>query len=347
MGMALCGPCLNRVLCWYTEFLAPSIADLSNPRSVVIINAQTKGEVSSQRPHIIRSYNNSKGLFPTYTTHGSIQTDSRLANELETWEVVQAAITASPYIKDTTSPLMRSQKTTNIDPLDTHFGASSNPTYIGYDELKSMYGSEGVGFIVSVGVAHRLECVSDFNEPTQVDPPIGSEDKNAVEMPIEDQLLDFYWRFSDSKGIDVGKNEWGPSALEEIQKAFDEWASDSGNDVRLRQCARELVRRRRLRKIDLTRWRQFEAKESLKDESKRWKDSFDSWARSIRPVKEMELQRSPPSFIRPRTYRKHLGDQGSAKPSVLGKEPAKPLRNESDIDESEETAEGNGKYRRS
>jgi hypothetical protein len=185
----------------------------------------------------------------------------------ETWEVARAATAAPLFFEELKT------STQGVDGRKTFsgagFGTTNNPTLVALQELQSLYGKDSVGTIVSVGTAlrreagsrgilHRIKEVFEAaNEPKIV----------AAEMARKN--LESYWRFEDTDGLDVALDEWRPNGIttrnsqigketmKKITNAFNSWVVRAETDRLIRECANELVARRRSRTADRERWKIF------------------------------------------------------------------------------------------
>jgi len=144
-------------------------------------------------------------------------------------------------------------------------GLIKNPTLEGITELEELHGIKGLGAVVSVGTS--------LNKPQADGKGIFKiahtafdriTDQNHVAENVDALELSAYWRFNDENGIGVALDEWEPNAyfskhpgaktLEKIETKFKKWALDVDNNKKLKDCAIQLVARRRARTMNAAKW---------------------------------------------------------------------------------------------
>jgi hypothetical protein len=154
---------------------------------------------------------------------------------------------------------------------DGGFGRTNNPTKQGKKELEILNIRENdgqeilgqIGVIVSVGTA-RARDQAGGRGLLRLIKKFASKATNPQDVAddLDDLDLENYWRLNDTDGIDVDLDDWSPrksgkKTLKRIRKGFLTWAANEDNQDMLKDCARELVKRRRARTTDVERWERF------------------------------------------------------------------------------------------
>jgi hypothetical protein len=196
--------------------------------------------------------------------------DQELATttELKTWEVARAATAAPLFFKG----LKRSTQEVNGPQSLSYggFGGANDTTPIALRELERLHGKDSVGTIVSVGTARpmAIQSLSILNRVREAFAKAAT-DSSIVATQLATQHLESYWRFNDSDGIDIARDEWNPNGIttrnsqigkhtmEKITHAFNVWVSRTENNRLIEKCAQELVARRRGRTANQERWKVF------------------------------------------------------------------------------------------
>lgn len=190
---------------------------------------------------------------------------------MQIWEVARAATAAPMYFKELKVPLWLDGETQKAYFTDGGFGVTNNPTQAGFKEVKALSGSEtaeNVGVIVSIGTARAKELPGKGGVRTVKRMVSSATDPNTVAGWMNDQKLDHYWRFNnDQDGLSVELDEWKPNSwftkrpghetLTTILHNFNAWAAQSENYHAIEKCAKELVKQRRARTPDRSRWQRF------------------------------------------------------------------------------------------
>jgi hypothetical protein len=237
-----------------------------------MVYTRTKGsEGSVQRTYLIRSFDHYEKKDQPSVIRSGTGTSNRYkttnygsAENIEIWEVARAATAAPMYF--TEAEKKSNDGTTKMYFSDGGFGHTNNPSKLGIDEIETLHGKGNIGIVLSVGTARAnsksggksiFKRVKGFAD-TATDPTI-------VEGLLQGR--DLYWRLNDSQGINVDLDEWKPNSLftkspgkktlKKIQREFWRWSSNKNNTNPLEECARELVRRRRKRSEDGSRWERY------------------------------------------------------------------------------------------
>jgi hypothetical protein len=186
---------------------------------------------------------------------------------MKTWEVARAA-TAAPFLFDelkTSTQGADGRKTFS----DAGFGITNNPTLVALQELQSLHGKDSVGTIVSVGTAPRREAGSRGTLHRIKESFEAATEPKIVAAEMARKNLESYWRLEDTDGLDVALDEWKPNGIttrnsqigketmKRITSAFNIWVLRTENIRLIRECAQELVARRRSRTADRERWKVF------------------------------------------------------------------------------------------
>jgi hypothetical protein len=189
-------------------------------------------------------------------------------SELEIWQVARAATAAPFYFKEIKFNQENEYGLTKVYFSDGGFGHTNNPTMLGIQEIEGMYGRNNIGVVASIGTARAdnastgksflKRVAKSFNEAT---------DPKIVAAFVAREELDFYYRFNDSKGIPLDLDDWKPNGwftqhpgcktLREIEDHFNKWVARRSVLADFKSCAEELVRRRRRRVADESRWERY------------------------------------------------------------------------------------------
>lgn len=226
-----------------------------------------------QKLYLIRSYDHEKKEEPELAPSRQRKKIGERKNfgqadALEIWQVARAATAAPLYFRpiEITRSTITGKTSTYFS--DGGFDHTNNPTEEGRHEIESLHGRDNIGMIVSIGTARGPR------EPQKngfIGTMKGLVDNATNPEVVHNQLdsLDYlsgrYWRLNDSEqGLGVELDEWKPSGrfaknagsitLEKIRTHFQRWAIDNGNARHLKNCAKELVKRRRARTEDASRW---------------------------------------------------------------------------------------------
>jgi len=152
--------------------------------------------------------------------------------------------------------------------LDGGFGPANNPSREAWQEVSSS--NEKVGIFVSIGTArgktNRFHTalrpfikagIAAVGDP---EPP-----HHDMETKSKEQKFDYY-RFNEFDGLpDLDFDEWKPSkngkhTQDKIHKAYQKLICKPEVQESFRRCALDLVRRRRLRTADESRWERYATK---------------------------------------------------------------------------------------
>lgn len=115
---------------------------------------RTKNEIGVQveTPYPIRSYNHD----PPNPRLPNDTTIYNSAERLYIYQVARAATAAPMYFKELKVTLQRGDERQKAYFTDGGFGVTNNPTQVGFNEVKSLSGSENhenVGVVLSIGTA--------------------------------------------------------------------------------------------------------------------------------------------------------------------------------------------------
>ncbi|KAF2688273.1 hypothetical protein K458DRAFT_293222 [Lentithecium fluviatile CBS 122367] len=256
--------------------LPTSLSDSSGKRikllQFVTTMQRTKGpEISADTVYLIRSYDHFQKK-----NHKSLErqdTDGPKRNwgqrsMLEIWQVARAATAAPFYFKEIKFRQENHNGCTKIYFSDGGFGHTNNPTMLGIQEIEGLHGRPNVGVVVNIGTARADGALSGrglfkrlakgFNEATN---------PKIVDAWVTRERLGFYYRFNDKDGIPVELDEWKPNGwftkhpgrdtLRDIENCFNAWIAHRKVLAQFNECARELVRRRRRRADDGSRWERY------------------------------------------------------------------------------------------
>ena len=150
---------------------------------------------------------------------------------------------------------------------DGGFNYTNNPTREGTMEIEEAYGMEHIGAVVSVGTARH-----DQRPKEKGILPILSRIKNVANMATDPEIVHRelqglseregfpYFRLNDPGALDIGLDEWEPkrdwfhktsgtTTMKTIRNAFAHWAINHRTQDLFRECAAELVERRKARRL--------------------------------------------------------------------------------------------------
>jgi hypothetical protein len=224
---------------------------------------------SSKKIHLIRSYDHDER--PDRNKFKALEiVNYTKAEQMEIWQVARAATAAPMYFTELRYQFGSNDPTESFFFSDGGFGHTNNPTLLGIQELRTLYGGEKVGVVLSVGTARKdtdpdkqgiLQRVKEgFSIAT--DPDHVAREVNRMDMP-------YYRRINDEIGLNLELDDWKPNGLltpeakrgqktlKKIESSFNEWALKPGSRRMIQQCAAELVRRRKLRTGIADRWHCF------------------------------------------------------------------------------------------
>jgi hypothetical protein len=182
--------------------------------------------------------------------------------------MVALATTAAPlYFKPLTAyddqrhkpPARRGTSTNHIEPIATYidggFGEQNNPSKEAYYEV--LTSNENIGTFVSVGTgrknADRFQA-GLINRIKAAFDVMGDTEQTDEFMKGKSEKDPFsYFRFNEAEVLaDMDFDEWKPrksgsKSIEKMTRAFSHWVIRPDVQRKLRQCADQLVRRRRFR----------------------------------------------------------------------------------------------------
>ena len=261
-------------------------------------------------PFILRSYNH----FQRGNNGNSSQEYPRNPNyaaPYEIWQVARAT-TAAPFYFDpieisglltSTNSLKRgatfgkNKRSVPHDKsiatfIDGGWGHTNNPAEEAYHEI--ITSNETIGTFASIGTGRRTtdRWKSGFKNKILglVDEATNPEisHRRVLALSKQEGKIFSYYRFNELNALpDTDFDEWQPRStgkktLNKIEDAFRKWALKGDVQADFQKCAEELVRRRRLRTADTSRWERyalgscFDCKEDKKvcpaPADKRWFD---------------------------------------------------------------------------
>ncbi|KAL9076680.1 MAG: hypothetical protein Q9157_003570 [Trypethelium eluteriae] len=198
------------------------------------------------------------------------------AQQLHIWQVARAATAAISYFEP-----LKIQIAGEGESIfeDGGFGQLNNPSVRGKAEIKNLHGPGRLDIAVSIGTARREEAggkrhswgiirslaatVTDVDGAHQVmldccKPEeenfdyfrFNAEAEHALEIPLDE------W---EPKGIKakITNQQAGTKTIQNIRNAYASWAIDPQVQQDFRDCARALVRKRRVRASKVSRWEAF------------------------------------------------------------------------------------------
>jgi hypothetical protein len=151
--------------------------------------------------------------------------------------------------------------------IDAGFSPVNNPAEEAYHEV--ITSNHPIGTFVSVGTARKVPYRSGRGFATKVKgglEALGDTEDVHSRMMKESSAVDTgfsYFRFNEPNALpDVDLDEWlprssGKRTIEKMNATFNKWAMEPAIQADFQKCAQELVRRRRLRTADASRWERF------------------------------------------------------------------------------------------
>ncbi|TAQ86448.1 hypothetical protein B7494_g5222 [Chlorociboria aeruginascens] len=236
-----------------------------------------------ESPYIFRSYDHYRRT-PFVRNPGK-------ASDYPLWEVARATTAAPLYFSPMQSYLEQeiqppkqgffqrvtsSLKATAPSPrtsipvtfIDGGFGPANNPSKEAWQEVNSS--NERVGSFVSIGTGRQK--INRFHSGLRRFikagmAAVGDPEPPHQEMRNKSEELKFgYFRFNEVDGLsDLEFDEWKPRksgkhTKTKIKNAYQTWALNPEIQESFHRCALELVRRRRLRTADESRWERYAVK---------------------------------------------------------------------------------------
>ena len=201
------------------------------------------------------------------------------AHEIEVWQVARAA-TAAPLFFEPLK-LENCRAPGHVSFTDGGYGVDNNPTFQGKREIEELHGDQSIGTIVSIGTArkemnHGNKFFAAIPRLTRkfaygMTDPEGNHVllQNEHDRQAPEAKTFSYFRLNDTAGIEVELDDWQPKhsslhkkagadTVNTISTEFAKWftRNDNKQERKLKQCATELVKRRRRRK-DTSKWEHY------------------------------------------------------------------------------------------
>ena len=187
------------------------------------------------------------------------------ANAWPIWKVAQAAI-AIPLFFETKESIALNADSTSV----IYMGASAhNPTEYGIREIETVYGPKNNGEVVSIGASQEVASLKSLRKilfGAMFGGPAPASTHRAAKRRLQTVKASYY-RFDNPKTLLMEPDEWkptrpserksGPRTLEEIKTNFTSWLKSPATHQQFQQCARELVKRRRDRLLDIAKWERY------------------------------------------------------------------------------------------
>ena len=196
------------------------------------------------------------------------------AQDFEIWEVARAATAAHWYFEPLKIDIPPLDERRQLIFTDGGFDRTNNPTLECTREVEDFYGRDSIGIVVSIGTARK-----DDRPPRRRILPIIPWTRELAQQNTDPEKVHAdvlkkstrahfpYFRLNHPGGLDIELDEWEPkgrstdaagsSTIQRMTTSFNTWALDLDNDSLLRDCATELVERRRKRIEDEDRWERF------------------------------------------------------------------------------------------
>jgi hypothetical protein len=249
---------------------------LTEDSFVFAYKLEMTGELGFNVPYIFRSYDhfrrrNSSPTSPYPRNPGQ-------ASTLHIWQVARAATAAPLYFApfvifpDGDKPQPKDFLVPPGQPvtfIGACFGDSTNPSKEAFYEVTTL--KETIGTFVSIGTGtggrsnkFSASLISRLSAGIKI---VGDHETAHLDTQSLSQEHGFgYFQLNEYGGLtDLGFDEWEPrtsgrQTRQKILLAFQKWSINPTVLDMLRRCAHELVRRRRLRARDASRWERFALK---------------------------------------------------------------------------------------
>lgn len=173
---------------------------------------------------------------------------------------------------------------------DGGFGTTNNPTMVGVEEIRGLYGpNKKLGAVVSIGTARSDKATEEEHKVAESIKAKAKRFINLATSPdVEHRNMQTYawdqgnpyYRFNPTSAnhlLDIPLDQWlprkskkkrklfgrvkevksGEHTLTEIRTRFEAYAGTIENGDAMRACAEELVQRRRRRVLDSARWERY------------------------------------------------------------------------------------------
>ena len=251
-------------------------------------NSSTEAIVLTQIPYIFRSYDQHRQGQNTELPAKFQERNRGLAHRHKIWEIARATTAApsyfAPMIIETAPSRRRTGSSIKIFSRNNHppsgspplvfidgaFGSGNNPSMEAYYDILQAHGCDpgAIGMLVSVGTAkgrydkfkRGLRNLLKAGIAMATDP--GPTDDHVAELARTKNFQ--YFRLNKPNGIPIELDEWKPrhSGEKTRKKMIDtclKWTNDPKVTESFRECARGLVRQRRLRAAaaDSVQWERY------------------------------------------------------------------------------------------
>jgi hypothetical protein len=242
-------------------------------------------EMAVETPYIFRSYDHfRRGRGGPRTQNLLHPRNPGEATTREIWEVARAT-TAAPFYFDPliimdiygenpSLRLRRQSSIANLTPvtmfIDGGFGGPNNPAEEAYEEVTTS--NEAIGTFVSVGTGRKTTDRFKKGFANKIGAAVDAlgdpetAHHTVLAKSVEEGKQFSYFRFNEPNALpDTDFDEWKPRSgrrsgmhtLEKMKRAFQVWALKPDVQDDFQRCARELVRRRRLRTAETSRWERY------------------------------------------------------------------------------------------
>ncbi|KAI1303287.1 acyl transferase/acyl hydrolase/lysophospholipase [Xylaria venustula] len=173
---------------------------------------------------------------------------------------------------------------------DAGFSSANNPCWELYREIQYHHG-DNQPVLVSIGTARPKDEFEGEGAVTTIKRGLhqlgNPEEVHELLEPDKDKGNYFYYRLNDEDGIRIEMDEWKPKkvgsdTIRRMTSEFHNWLRKDGVEERFRECARHLVRLRRVR-MKTPRWERFalgqyfvcQMQNCPKDRDNQWLDRGD------------------------------------------------------------------------
>ncbi|KAI3317965.1 FabD/lysophospholipase-like protein [Xylariaceae sp. AK1471] len=174
--------------------------------------------------------------------------------------------------------------------IDAGFSSANNPCNELYREIQHHHG-ENTPVLVSIGTARPVEELNGESTRATIKRAfsvLGNPEEVHEGMEADkDNGKYCYYRLNDEEGIDIEMDEWKPrkighDTMAKMTNEFHNWLQKDGVEDKFRECARHLVRLRRVR-MTTPRWERFalgqyfvcQVQHCPKDRDNKWLDRED------------------------------------------------------------------------
>ncbi|KAF2238229.1 FabD/lysophospholipase-like protein [Viridothelium virens] len=199
--------------------------------------------------------------FPTQSN--IVHRSSGESSKWQIWKVARAATAAPFYFRP-----LKEDTPVEVKYTDGGLQQNNNPTKEGIAEIEKLHRPNPLGAVISIGTSRG----NTHSRLPMKDKLMGIVRDGANPMNVHDEINERlgdhpYYRLDDHGALKMELDEWKPRGLRAkfgkkagsrtmrtIEHKFFEWVGTADNAEMFRNCAKELVRRRRARTMEEAKW---------------------------------------------------------------------------------------------